>query len=209
VSVLAAGLLLGAGAARARPESFAVEPEASRIRIELRRSGLLKFLGHDHTIEAPLAEGRVEADLSDLRLSRVWLRWDARRLAVVPGTEPAEDVPDVERRMRGPEVLDVDRHPAIVFRSSAIAGETDGAGLYRLKLRGELELRGTGRPVELALTVRREGDRLSVTGEADLRLRDLGVDPPSVAGVVKVADRFRLRFEVRARRVPEPPVPGG
>jgi hypothetical protein len=33
-----------------------------------------------------------------------------------------------------------------------------------------------------------------------LRLRRLGVEPPSVAKVVKVSDEFRVAFEVRARR---------
>ena len=31
-----------------------------------------------------------------------------------------------------------------------------------------------------------------------MNLRDLGIEPPSVAGVVKVANRFRLEFEIHA-----------
>ena len=39
---------------------------------------------------------------------------------------------------------------------------------------------------------------VTARGGLDLNLRDLGVEPPSVAGVVKVANRFRLEFEIRA-----------
>jgi len=45
---------------RGRAELYAVDPAASHVRIHLGRSGLLKFLGHDHETEAPIAGGRVE-----------------------------------------------------------------------------------------------------------------------------------------------------
>ena len=178
--------------------SFVVDPDSSRVRIHLGRSGLLKFLGHDHTIEAPLAEGRIEADTEDVQRSRVRLRWEARRLAVVPGTEPAKDVPEVEARMRGPEVLDVERYPGIVFSASAVVGEAVAPGRYRLRMRGVLELRGRKQEIELPLEVRRDADVLTATGQVALRLSEVGISPPSVAGVVKVANRFLVTFEVRA-----------
>ena len=36
-------------------------------------------------------------------------------------------------------------------------------------------------------------------GEVEWTLRDLGIEPPSVAGVVKVANGFRMTFDIRAR----------
>jgi polyisoprenoid-binding protein YceI len=196
-------LLLGAaGAVAAEPEVFVVDPEASRVRIHLRRAGLLKFLGHDHVIDAPLATGRIEVDPDDPTRSLVDLRWSAPLLAVVPGTEPEKDVPEVEARMRGPEVLHVEQHPGIRFWSFEIRVEEADpeAGLWRLHVRGGLELKGARHTVEVPLEVRRDGNELVTTGEVKLRLRRLGVEPPSVAGVVKVSDEFRVAFEVRARR---------
>lgn len=196
-------LLLGfAAAAGAQPESFVVDPEASRVRIHLRRAGLLKFLGHDHEIDAPLSAGRIEVNPNDPTRSLVDLHWSAPLLAVVPGTEPEKDVPDVEARMRGPEVLNVEEHPGIRFWSFEIEVEEADppTGLWRLHLRGGLELKGTRHTVEIPLEVRREGDELVATGDVELRLRRLGVEPPSVAGVVKVSDDFRVTFAVKARR---------
>jgi polyisoprenoid-binding protein YceI len=206
VPALSVFLLVVCGPARGESTSYSVDQEGSRLRLELGRAGLLKMFGHDHTIEAPLASGRIEAHPEDVARSTVVLRWDAARLAVVPGTEPAQDIPEVEARMRGPEVLDVSRYPQIVFTSSSVAaaagtGAGDGAGEAaaprRLRVRGILEIKGRRTEVEVPLEVRSEPDGLVATGRLELNLRDLGIDPPAVAGVVKVANRFRVSFSTR------------
>lgn len=198
----ALALLVGAGVARAETEIFVIDPEASRVRVHLGRAGLLKFLGHDHEIAAPVAEGRVQVNPADPARSVVDLKWRAALLAVVPGTEPEGDVPKVEERMRGPEVLDVEQHAGIRFWSFQIeVQEADPvAGRWHLLVRGGLELKGARHTVEIPMEVRLQGDELVATGETGLRLRRIGIDPPSVAGVVNVSDDFRLAFEVRARR---------
>jgi polyisoprenoid-binding protein YceI len=197
----------GAAATSAQPQVFVVDPEASQVRIHLGRAGLLKFLGHEHQIDAPLARGRIEIDTEDPTRSRVDLYWDAPLLAVVPGTEPEKDIPEVEERMRGPEVLDVEHHSGIRFWSFEILVEKaePQAGAWRLRIRGGLELKGARHTVEIPLEVRRVGRTLVATGEVELRLRHLGVEPPSVAGVVNVSDKFRLVFEVHARAQDAPP----
>jgi len=187
--------------AAAGAESFAVDPAASRVRIHLGRAGLFKFLGHDHEIDAPIAGGEVEVVDGDPTRSSVRLRFEARRLAVVPGTEPANDVSKVEMRMRGPEVLDAERHPDIVFTSSGVTGETSEPGRHRLRVRGTLALKGRSFPVEIPLEVRQSGHEIVAHAEVEWRLRDLGVEPPSVAGVVNVANGFRMTFEITARAV--------
>ena len=195
------GLLL-AGAARlaaGEPQQFAVDTSASHVRIHLGRSGLLRFLGHDHEIDVPFVEGRVEVVEGDPTRSSVRLRFDPSRASVVPGSEPAGDIPKVEARMRGPEVLDVERYPEIVFGSSSVAGEALEPGRYRLRVRGTLELKGRSFPVEIPLEVRQAGADIQARGEVEWRLRDLGIEPPSVASVVNVADKFRMTFEITAR----------
>jgi polyisoprenoid-binding protein YceI len=193
-------LAVAAGAARleAQPQAYVVDPGRSHVRIHLDRTGLMKFMGHPHHIDAPVADGRVEVVDNDPARSTVSLRFDAGRIALVPGSEPAGDIPTVEERMRGPEVLDVARYPEITFVSKSVrsvAAEGDG---FRVVVTGNLTLRGRSVPVEVPLEVTRaSGGGMEARGETSLNLRDLGIEPPSVAGVVKVANRFRLEFEIR------------
>jgi polyisoprenoid-binding protein YceI len=193
-------LLAGAPTlAAVEPESLAVDAGRSRVRIHLGRTGFLKFLGRDHEIDAPIAEGRVVVAVDDPARSSVRLRFEARRLAVVPGSEPAGDIPKVEARMRGPEVLDVDRYPEIVFASSSVAAEAIAPGRYRLRVRGTLELKGRSFAVEVRLEVGQARGEVQARGDVEWRLSDLGIEPPSVAGVVRVANEFGAKFEITAR----------
>ena len=187
-----------AGPLGAETESYAVDPTASRVRIHLGRAGLMKFLGHEHEIEAPIAGGRVEVVDGDATRSRVALRFESARLAIVPGSEPAGDIPKVEERMRGPEVLDVTRHPEIAFVSTSVVSRAQDGSRVKIVLAGTLTLRGRSFPVELPLEVVREPTGIVARGGLALNLRDLGIEPPSVAGVVNVANRFRLELEIRA-----------
>lgn len=187
--------------AAAQGEVYVVDTKASSVRVHLGKAGLLGFLGHGHAIEAPISEGWIDVKPGNPGASRVDLRWEAAALAVVPGTEPAEDIPEVEERMRGPEVLDAAAHAEIRVWSFDVRVEDSDpeAGRWHLHVKAGLELKGDRHTIELPLEVRRDGDTLVTTGEAKLRLSQLGVPPPSVAGMVKVSDEFRVSFEIHAR----------
>jgi polyisoprenoid-binding protein YceI len=193
-----------AGRLEAQPKAYVIDPAASHVRIHLDRAGLMKFLGHDHEIEAPIAEGHVEVLDGDPTRSRVALRIESAQLAVVPGSEPAGDIPKVEERMRGAEVLEVARYPEIAFASTSVASQAKDGPRVRIVVAGTLTLRGRSFPVEVPLEVVRETLGIAARGELVLNLRDLGIEPPSVAGVVKVANRFRLAFEIQARAAAQP-----
>jgi polyisoprenoid-binding protein YceI len=194
-------LLLAAGVtpAHSKEAAFVVDAATSRVRLHLGRAGLMKFMGHEHHLEAPLAEGRVLVVEGDPARSSVRLRFEATKLAIVPGSEPAGDIPAVEQRMRGPEVLDVTRFPEIAFASTGVQQQPAGEPGLRLLVVGTLVLRGRAITVEVPLEVVQGAGTIEARGQLELKLRDLGIEPPSVAGVVKVANRCRLEFEIRAK----------
>ena len=200
LALVLAALATPAAAAASASETLVVDLARSHLRLELERTGLMKFLGHEHHIEAPLAEGQLEIVEGDPARSSVRLRFEAGHLFVIPGSEPAEDIPKVEERMRGPEVLEVAKYREIAFASTAVKSQAAGPTPFKLVVAGTLTLKGRSFPVEIPLEVRRTGDELEAKGEVQLNLRDLGIEPPSVAGVVKVANRFRLVFEIHAHR---------
>lgn len=198
LAALAASFAAGARA-EAATRIYSVDVDRSRVLVHLGRAGLMKFLGHEHHIEARPAHGEVEVVEGDPARSRVAMRFASARLVVIPGSEPAEDVPKVEERMRGPEVLDVARHPEIAFVSTSVRLEGAAGGAQRLLVGGTLTLRGRAVPVEIPMAVVLQGDALEARGAVTLELRALGIEPPAVAGVVKVANRFGLELEIRAR----------
>ena len=196
LGVLAAAVLARAGA---EPERLVVDASRSHLRLELDRTGLVKWLGHVHHIEAPLAEGQIEVTEGDPAHSSVRLRFEAGRLFVIPGSEPAGDIPKVEERMRGPEVLEVAKYPEIVFASTSVKSQPEGPARFRLVVAGTLTLKGRTFAVEVPLEAQRVDGGIDAKGELFLNLLDIGIEPVSVAGVVKVANRFRLEFEIHAR----------
>src|SRR5262245_13501077 len=164
--VLLLAFAAAAGSLEARKATYAVDPGASRVRVRLARSGLMKFLGHDHEIEAPLEEGRIDGIEDDPARSTVMLRFESAKLAIVPGTEPADDVAKVEERMRGPDVLDVARYPEIAFSSTSVRSQAKDSS--RLVVAGTLTLRGRSVPVEIPLEVVREASGLPARGQLSL-----------------------------------------
>jgi polyisoprenoid-binding protein YceI len=189
---LAALLALSAAGARleAQPRTYVVDPGRSRVRIHLGRA------------DAPVADGRIEVVGGDPARSTVALRFESARLAIVSGSEPAGDIPAVEERMRGPEVLDVYRYPEIAFASRSVRVVATEDDRFRLVVSGSLTVRGRPVPVEVPVEVTRVADGgLEARGETSLEHKDLGIAPPSVGGVVKVANRFRVEFDVRATLV--------
>ena len=187
----------------APPQAYELDAARSQVLVHVDKAGLLALAGHEHEVQAPVAEGRVQVDAESPTASSVELRFLAGALRVTGRNEPAGDVPKVQARMAGSEVLDVARFPEIRFRSTAVSATPAGASAWRLVLRGELELRGTSRALELPLSVSLEGDELRARGQARLRQTAFGIQPISVAGLVKVKDELLVEFDLVARRVAE------
>ena len=106
----------------------------------------------------------------------------------------------VQEAMLGPKVLDVPRFPAVVFRSTRLAGQAVGRGVYDLRLAGELSVRGVARPLTLPLRVELADGRLVASGHTTLLQSAFGIQPISVAGMVKVKDEVAIDFQIVARQ---------
>ncbi len=201
-AVRAAAVVLLAGGvlpATAEQRTYALVPGESHVTVQVGRSGLFGFAGHEHEVVGPVAQGEIVADEADLVHSTVTLEFDATLLKVSGRGEPAEDVPKVQARMVGPEALDVSRYPRVTFRSTAVAGGAAGAGSWELQVTGDLTLHGVTHSVTLPVRVSRAGDGLSASARTTIRHTDFGMKPISVAGVVKVKNELTLEFAIAAR----------
>lgn len=187
LTIPAAALVLGSllPAAAAREEERAIDLQRSVVKLRVFSSGLLSFLGHDHSIAAPLAEGRLRTS----RSPEVDLRFEARALRVLDPELSPDKRAQVQKTMEGPGVLDAERYPEIRFRSTALAPK--GANLWSVQ--GMLTLHGQTRPLRMEVALR-DGRYL---GAVTLRQTDFGITPVRVAGgTVRVKDEVRVEFEI-------------
>jgi polyisoprenoid-binding protein YceI len=134
----------------------------------------------------------------EVRVPTRALRIDSRE-AIAAGRLPShpdpETVEKLQTKMLSPRVLDAERYPTIDFSSTGVEG-SDG----RLRVRGTFRMHGRAREIEIPVRVARlESGAFRFSGEFQLRQTEFGIQPESIAGVVKVADPVTIRFDVVAR----------
>jgi polyisoprenoid-binding protein YceI len=197
-------LLLGAGVAWSA--TLNVDAEATRLTVHVYRDGIGSALAHDHVVEATQLTGRVEYDAERPEASSIvieartdTLRVDepaARRRLGVEGELSDSQRADVARAMRAPDQLDVARYPTIRFASTRVVSEGDG----RLRITGELTVRGVTREVTFPATVALEAGALR--GRASLRFlqSSFGYRPYSaLLGAIRNKDEVGLDVDLVAR----------
>jgi polyisoprenoid-binding protein YceI len=198
---LAAVILATAVVPKAAGEGrrFAVDAARSRIVVKVGTAGLFRFAGHDHVVEVRFARGEVVGDPEDPGKSSVWLSFETAAVRVVSSEGPADEIPKVQEKMAGPVVLDVARFPESRFSSRRVSGHVSkGPGLFDLVVEGELTLRGTTKPVVARVAVELRGPSLVARGQVRLKQTDFGIEPVSVAGLVKVKNELLLELEIVA-----------
>jgi polyisoprenoid-binding protein YceI len=173
--------------------TYRIGPDSGRLVVHTGRTGLGAKAGHDLTIEAGAWTGSVVVDTKDPARSSVTLDIEAGSLRVVEGTGGVKpltdsDRADIEATMRE-KILSTDRHPAITFRSTVVAGSPDS-----FTVDGELTVLGTSRPVQARGNVSAEG---RVRGRAAVVQSRWGIKPYSAFfGALKLADEVVIDLEV-------------
>lgn len=185
--------------ATAGERTYVVDAERSLVTIDVGKSGLFSFAGHAHEVVAPSVAGEVIANPGDLGRSSVRLSFQAVALRVTGKGEPPEDVPKVQAKMIGPEVLEATRFPAITFQSVGVSGQAAGEGAWTLQVEGDFALHGITKRMRLPLRAETSGDTLAVSGSLLLRQSDFGIKPLSVAGVVNVKDQLTITYRIVAQ----------
>ena len=105
-------------------------------------------------------------------------------------------VPSLDKRLKAPEFFDAAAHPSITFKSTGV----ELLAHDRLRITGELSMRGVTRPVVLSAKLNKiqaEGDKLGRAGfdaEATLRRSDFGLD----RYVPAVSDEIGVRITLEA-----------
>ena len=183
----------------AGPTAWTIDAEKSAVTIHVGKAGLLSFAGHEHEVRAPQVTGEVSAVPEDLAQSHVTLTFATAALKVEEKGEPAGDAAKVQEAMLSPKVLDTGRFPTVIFTSTRVSGRSPSAGVYDLEVTGDLSLHGVTKSVVLPLRVEAGAGSLKATGHLEIKQTDYGIDPVTVAGVVKVKNALTIDYAIVAR----------
>lgn len=136
LAAVATGLSL-AGAARAAPAHYVLDAARSTVRFEA-------DFGPDRiTGGMPVSAADLTLDFGNVTKSKVAVRLDVSRAEA--------SFPFAAQALKGPKVLDAGSYPEIVFQSTSVRRNGDGASVT-----GDITIRGVTRPVTLDAAIYRQ-----------------------------------------------------
>ena len=176
-----------------------IDPVHSSIEFGVRHLGIANVRGRFLTFD-----GSVETDNINVPVSA-----EARIAAVSLDTNDAQR----DAQLRGPEVLDADGHPEIVFRSTSIVpgtpGETD---LLHYEIEGELTIRGVTRPVHFKASVtspivdHKGATRVAAEVAGQIRRAEWGIEfshNPIINNALLIGEEVYFNFHLQTVRQPD------
>src|SRR5271154_6574553 len=166
-------------------QTQAIDVNKSSLKVRVFKSGAFSAFAHDHEIQAPIDEGKIDSSASP----SVQLRVDSRKMHVLDPETSVDKRAEIQHTMEGTAVLDVEHFPEISFRSTAITKTGDA----HWEVRGNLNLHGKNQPVVVGVSLEAGHYR----GSSSFRQSDFGINPIRIAGgTVKVKDEVKIEFDI-------------
>lgn len=172
---------------------YEVDPAASEVQFRVRHMGVSTVTGRFHRFAATIA-----FDPADPRASWVTATIDAA--SVDTGNRRRDE------HLRAADFFDVASHPTLTFRSTRVEAVEEG----RLRVSGDLSIRGVTRPVVLDVVLAgtgtgeagRAGTRWTAETTVDRKEYGLLWNRLTEAGGWVVGDDVRIVLTVEARGAP-------
>jgi polyisoprenoid-binding protein YceI len=191
-----------------RTMAYEIDTRESWVVAVTEKAGALGFLGHRHAVIVTDWTAEIDWRPEEPGTSRATVTVPARSLRIdtTRGRElagldegpSADDVVELQEKMLSAENLAAAQHPELRFEVTGV--ERSGTG--DLEVEGRLTLRGRSRTVRFPVKVEpgRAGGATYFSGSFTVNQTDFGIEPESIAGVVKVADPVEIRFRIAVRR---------
>src|ERR1700693_2293252 len=95
-------------------QTQAIDVNKSSLKIRVFKSGAFSAFAHDHEIQAPISEGKIDSSSSP----SVQLRVDSRKMSVLDPEISVDKRTEIQHTMEGTAVLDVAHFPEISYHST-------------------------------------------------------------------------------------------
>jgi polyisoprenoid-binding protein YceI len=205
VPILLVACATAASAQDTEPRLHVVDAERSHIFAVTHRAGLLSFLGHEHaslatafTSElclAPSAPARASLRVT-LPVSALAIDTDAARRVAGMGGGPGEETRrEIAVKLLDEKRLNAQAHPLLTFETTSVRVGRDES----MEVHGRLTIRGVTQDVVFPARIE-SGSAGGVRLHAQLRIRlsAFGIEPETVAMVVKVSNDVDLHIDLLA-----------
>ncbi len=173
----------------------------SKFMVRAFSGGLLWFKGHDHFIAVRDFDGEVK--LNPDAISQATLQMTIKSDSLVETrdvfTEPQKQIIDKELREI---VLETEKYPEIVFKSTNVTGKLRPDGYFDAKIEGNLTMHSVTRNIVIPARVTLAGNDLRAQGEFTVSRSDFKVNATSAFhGLVRVRDKLQFTFDILAHRL--------
>jgi len=178
---------------------FRVDSRESLVVLEVRRSGSLARLGHDHVVASHDLTGYVAPDegRADLYVALARMQVDEPALRAEAGFDPQPSESDIEgtRANMLEKVLEAEKFPFALIRVSGAKAKEK-----KTTLAVAITLHGSTRTLQVPAEIEADAEKMSVTGRLSFDQTDFGITPYSLlGGAIAVQNRIDLRFRIIAR----------
>jgi len=178
---------------------FRVDSRESLVVLEVRRSGSLARLGHDHVVASHDLTGYVAPDegRADLYVALARMQVDEPALRAEAGfdTQPSESDIEGTRANMLEKVLEAEKFPFALIRVSGAKAKEK-----KTTLAVAITLHGSTRTLQVPAEIEADAEKMSVTGRLSFDQTDFGITPYSLlGGAIAVQNRIDLRFRIIAR----------
>src|SRR5580765_5666783 len=118
---LTCALILVLACHLAAAQAADVDGGRSSIMVKVEKTGLFSAFAHNHTIQAPIASGKL-----DIEKRTAALTFNAKEMKVLDEGVKDSERADIDQTMKSDKVLDVQRFPEIRFASTSITPQDGG-----------------------------------------------------------------------------------
>lgn len=190
--LIAAAVVVGNQGSR----SYALDSSQSKFIARAFAGGLLWFKGKDHFVAVREFSG--EAQITPGAITPASLEIRAKTDSMVETrdvfTEQQKQIINKELREI---VLEPEKYPEIVFKSTNVTGKSTGPDKYDLKIDGNLTLHGVTRRITIPTEVTLSGNDMRARGEFSIDRDDFGVKATSAFhGMVRVRNKIEFTFDI-------------
>jgi polyisoprenoid-binding protein YceI len=180
---------------------YALDAAQSKFIAHALAGGLLWFKGHDHLVAVRDFTGEARLDPGSLAVSSLEITAKSGSMVETSGVFTDAQKQIINKELRE-IVLEPDKYPEIVFRSTSVTGKAAGNNQYDLKIAGDLTLHGVTRVITIPTKITVTGNDLRAQGEFSIDRGDFKVKATSAFhGLVRVRDKVKFEFDIVGHRL--------